>query len=142
MREFKQILFLTVICLGTLSIASPVVAAAAQEKATSALDQCVEENPDQPRSAYSPCLIKKLTDADKKMSIQLIKTRKQLTDTGSSAVKSALKSLASSQKSFLAFRKNECQRVGDAALGGSGAGDFQLGCMVDLTNWRIKQLSE
>lgn len=48
MREFKQIMFLTVIGLGSLSIASPVLAAAAQEKATSALDQCVEENPDLP----------------------------------------------------------------------------------------------
>ena len=38
------------------------------------------------------------------------------------------------------FRNNECKRIDDSVFGGSGAGDFQLACEVDLTRWRIDWL--
>ncbi|WP_439271144.1 UmoC family flagellar biogenesis regulator [Pseudochrobactrum sp. HB0163] len=116
--------------------------AAETPQQTGALDHCYTIIGSKPRTELQGCLQEQQKIADEKLKTQFEKTRRAIEETGSSSVKTAIRSLKKSQKAFLRFRDAECKRIGDAALGGSGAGDMQQGCMIDLTNWRIHQLAK
>lgn len=104
------------------------------------LDKCSQDAKDQPRTALAGCLNAKFQIADKEMGIVYGRIEGELKSTDSAGTQAALASLAESQRAFVTFRQAECQRVGDAAMGGSGAGDFRRACEVRLTLWRIDEL--
>ncbi len=133
--------FILAACLTGACFATSGFADEKAEKKEDALSQCYAEIGDKPRTELEACLGKMKKQARHALGQQLDKTRKDIIDTGSSAGDDALKSLEHSQKAFETFLKAECQRVIDAAMGGSGAGDFGQGCEVDLLHWRTKQLA-
>jgi uncharacterized protein YecT (DUF1311 family) len=59
---------------------------------------------------------------------------------GSSAGPQAIASLRASQNAFERFKAAQCQWIASATMGGTGAGDFQLACTIDLMRGRIQQL--
>lgn len=107
-----------------------------------ALAQCYAEIGTQPRTELAPCLEKLEKQARSELDARLEKLRKDIEETGSAASETALKSLAASEQQFELFRKAECRRVADAAMGGSGAGDFGRACETDLLRWRISRLDQ
>ncbi|MEN5334838.1 lysozyme inhibitor LprI family protein [Brucella pseudintermedia] len=107
-----------------------------------ALAQCNAQIGSQPRTELASCLDKLEKQAKSELAAKLRKLRKDITDTGSSASEAALKSLAASERQFELFRKAECRRVADVAMGGSGAGDFERACKADLLRWRISRLDQ
>ncbi|AXH64321.1 UmoC family flagellar biogenesis regulator [Providencia huaxiensis] len=109
--------------------------------ATDPLNECYEQIADAPRTAVQACLQSKLDRADEMMSKSLADNETELKKIDSSATAQAIASLKKSQDAFLAFRTSECQRQGDALLGGSGIGDVMLACKVKLTYFRIEALS-
>lgn len=125
----------------TFAVTLPATASAPQQDA-STLDHCYALIGAKPRTELANCLQEQQQNAEKELEQQLEKTRRELEETGSSAIKTAIQSLEKSQQAFLQFREAECKRIGDAALGGSGAGDMQQACITDLTHWRIRQLAE
>ncbi|MFQ6571953.1 UmoC family flagellar biogenesis regulator [Pseudomonas sp. UM16] len=117
--------------------------ATAQEPAASgALNECYESTGDQPRTALQPCLERKADEATSQMTTAYNKLQAQTKEIDSSATAQALASLRASQEAFEAFKDAQCQWQADAAMGGSGAGDFSSACKVDLIRWRAQQLSD
>ena len=106
-----------------------------------ALNACYTAIGDQPRTALQSCLNSKLLQATAHMHIAYEKTKTVTKKIDSSATAKALVSLRNSQQSFENFKNAQCQWQGDAAMGGSGAGDFIISCKIDLTEWRTGQLS-
>ncbi|WP_329911953.1 lysozyme inhibitor LprI family protein [Serratia quinivorans] len=104
------------------------------------LNECYHVTEGRARIAVAKCLQDELDAAESGLRITYGKVAQDIKSTGSSGAKVALSSLDKSQKAFEVFRVAECQRIGDAALGGSGAGDFQRACEVRLTRWRIDEL--
>lgn len=103
----------------------------------SSLDQCYQQIGSQPRSLIAGCLRQHLQQADKILQQRYGQLQQTYQQTDSSSKQAAIDGLQQSIKAFDHFRQTECQRIGEAAMGGSGAGDFQLACQVDLTRWRI-----
>ncbi|OBU12248.1 lysozyme inhibitor LprI family protein [Morganella psychrotolerans] len=112
----------------------------AGEKTTNPLEQCYESVGDAPRTELTGCLTAKFNTADIQLKNVVKQEKNQLASLKSAGSKKAIKSLNTSQAAFTAFRDTECQRRYDAALGGSGAGDFMKACQIELTEWRIQQL--
>lgn len=139
MTKFK---FILAVGLIGACFTAPTRADEQAEKKTDALSQCYAEIGDQPRPELLSCLEKYQKEARAALDAKLQSVEKDIKDTDSSASETALKSLAASQQAFDAFLKAECQRVSDAAMGGTGASDFALGCAVDLLRWRTKQLDD
>jgi uncharacterized protein YecT (DUF1311 family) len=52
----------------------------------------------------------------------------------------ARQALDQSQLSWAAFRDIDCQVPGALAAGGSGSGQFVVGCQIDLTRARTREL--
>ncbi|MNG64342.1 hypothetical protein D3C79_225810 [compost metagenome] len=104
------------------------------------LNECYQDTENKPRTALAGCLEEKSQVADKEMSATYSQVESELRLIDSAGAHTALTSLAESQRTFVAFRQAECQRISDAAMGGSGAGDFQLACEVRLTRWRTDEL--
>lgn len=129
--------------LGIL-LSSGVIPAQAQStpQEQGALAQCEAQIGSQPRTELASCLDKLEKQAKSELAAKLKKLRKDIKDTGSSASEAALKSLAASERQFEQFRKAECRRVADAAMGGSGAGDFERACKTDLLRWRTSRLDQ
>ncbi|WP_343314576.1 lysozyme inhibitor LprI family protein [Brucella sp. BE17] len=107
-----------------------------------ALSQCYAEIGVKPRTELESCLNNHAEEAKNALKAKFTAVKKEIEDTGSSASEAAVKSLEASQEAFEAFKRAECQRVSDAAMGGSGAGDFARGCDIDLMRWRTNQLGE
>ena len=105
------------------------------------LAECQKAIGKAPRYKLSGCLVEKLAQADRALK-EAGKLAHRAVDVGSSASPQALKSLAAAEHAFGAFREAECQRRGDAMLGGSGAGDAQGACAVWLTYWYAAQLRQ
>ncbi|KJJ99855.1 MULTISPECIES: lysozyme inhibitor LprI family protein [Pseudomonas] len=117
--------------------------ATAQESAESgALNECYESTGDQPRTALQPCLERKAVEATSQMTTAYNTLEAQTKEIDSSATAKALASLRASQEAFEKFKDAQCQWQADAAMGGSGAGDFLSACNVDLIRWRTKQLAD
>ncbi|MFC7064669.1 lysozyme inhibitor LprI family protein [Brucella rhizosphaerae] len=129
----------------TLMIATylPTNATAAETKIDTkdTLTQCYDEIGDAPRTELSACFDKKEKQAATALELKIEEVRKEITDTDSSGSKDALASLTKSQETFEIFKKAECSRVRDAAMGGSGADDEARACAIDLTIWRTQRLS-
>ena len=106
-----------------------------------ALDECYASIGDQPRTALQACLEGKTREATSQMNIAYKKLEAQTKEIDSSATAKALASLLASQRAFEKFKDAQCQWESDAAMGGSGSGDFLSSCKVDLMRWRAKQLS-
>jgi uncharacterized protein YecT (DUF1311 family) len=115
-------------------------AAAAPTARTDALTACQAAIGDQPRIALQGCLNDRLKEARKKMHAAYANVESELKKIDSSATSDALHALTRSQDSFNSFMHKECRRQGAALLGGSGAGDVELACQVDLTQWRTIML--
>lgn len=111
------------------------------KKPASVLDECYKIIGDKPRTELAACLTGKLTKEDDRLTAINELIRGNYAQIDSASTDTAIKSLVTSEKSFVQFRHDECKRIGDGALGGSGAGDFQLACEVDLTRWRIDWLT-
>lgn len=139
MHKFKYIVATALLstCLGNAAFAAEEA-----EQKDDALSQCYAEIGDKPRTELAGCLDKKAEEAKAALDAKFSAVKKEIEDTGSSASEAAVKSLDASQEAFKAFKTAECQRVTDAAMGGSGAGDFARGCEVDLIRWRTNQLGE
>jgi len=52
----------------------------------------------------------------------------------------ARQTLEQSQVAWAAFRDSDCQVPGALAAGGSGSGQFVVGCQIDLTRARTREL--
>jgi uncharacterized protein YecT (DUF1311 family) len=107
-----------------------------------ALNECNKQIGSAPRTDLQPCLVKKISQADAEMRQAYSKVEQSLKTIDSASTTQALASLKTSQGAFLRFRQAECKRISDAAMGGSGAGDFLQSCRVNLTRQRTKQLTE
>jgi uncharacterized protein YecT (DUF1311 family) len=105
-----------------------------------ALAACQDAIGNQPRTAMQGCLDSRLKQAREKMQAAYAQVESELKKIGSSATPDALRALKQSQDSFNSFMHKECRREGAALLGGSGAGDVELACQVDLTHWRTMML--
>lgn len=131
----------TVIISGFIGLGFTFSAASvASEKITNPLEQCYESIGDAPRTELAGCLTAKFNAADTQLKSVVKQEKDNLASLKSAGSKKAIKSLNASQTAFTTFRDTECQRRYDAALGGSGAGDFMKACQVELTEWRIQQL--
>lgn len=139
MTKFK---FILVVGLIGACFTAPALADEQTEKKADVLSQCYAEIGNQPRAELLSCLEKYQKEAKAALDAKLQSAEKDIKDTDSSASETALKSLAASQQAFDAFLHAECQRVNDATMGGSGAGDFARACEVDLLRWRAKQLDK
>lgn len=104
------------------------------------LAECSAAIGQQPRTALAACLEARQANADDRMNQAYKNVESDLAGIDSSSTAKALRSLRASQDAFIQFRDAECQRQGDAALGGSGAGDMQSACKVTLTRWRAQAL--
>jgi uncharacterized protein YecT (DUF1311 family) len=111
-------------------------AAADGPGALDALAACQAAIGNQPRTAMQGCLKARLKDAGGKMRTAYAQVESGLKKIDSSATPEAVRALKQSQDSFNSFMHKECRRQGAALLGGSGAGDVELACQVDLTHWR------
>lgn len=131
---------LVALCLG-IGLAISATAQDSTKPASDSLGECYKQIGDQSRRALEGCLNGLLSKAQQAMQKTYDRAEEQLKQTGSAGVPAALASLRASQKAFESFRDAECRRVGDAALGGSGSGDFEQSCEVDLTRWRTEQLN-
>lgn len=49
--------------------------------------------------------------------------------------------LKAAQRSWIAYRDNECARVADIARGGTMAGILEISCHIDLTKKRTEELA-
>lgn len=106
------------------------------------LEECYKETGDSStRPDVAQCLVKKAQSEGLRLSETYKAEVQNLKGIDSSGVPAALVSLEKSQKAFEAFRQAECQRIGDAYLGGTGAGEFQQDCEIRLTRWRIDVLN-
>jgi uncharacterized protein YecT (DUF1311 family) len=105
-----------------------------------ALTACYKSVGNQPRTAIAPCLNKKLQAATIQMHEAYGEAGDALRRVDSAGMPAAVASLKASQDLFDHFMRAECQREGDALMGGSGAGDVQLSCQVNLTRWRTAAL--
>lgn len=92
------------------------------------------------RPDIAPCLDTKLAELNQKLALLHSELSKQYIKLNPPGISVAIKSLDNAQKSFFKFRRDECKRIGDAAFGGSGAGDLERACEVDLTYWYINKL--
>lgn len=104
------------------------------------LSECYHATEGESRIAIAKCLQDELDAAEKGLIITYSKVMEGIKSTHSAGADAALKSLQLSQKAFESFRDAECQRVDDAAFGGSGGSDFKQACKVRLTRWRIDEL--
>jgi uncharacterized protein YecT (DUF1311 family) len=133
------------IAAALLAIVAAIPVARAQAQAAStgvgALIECTNATQGQSRQAMQPCLRDRIKDARAKMKSAYEKAERDLKQTGASGAQQAVKSLAESQRIFERFVRAECKREGDAALGGSGAGDFERACEADLLRWRTTMLA-
>jgi uncharacterized protein YecT (DUF1311 family) len=104
------------------------------------LSECWAAVGDQPRTALAACLQARQADADDRMNRAYKTVENDLSNIDSAGKPQALRSLRASQDAFLQFRNAECQRQGDAAMGGSGADDLLSACTITLTRWRAQAL--
>lgn len=108
----------------------------------SALDECYAKIGDAPRTALASCLDRQITDAETELNNKIAALQKSYELLDSSGSAQAIASLLLSEQAFQLFSQIECQRVADATMGGSGAGDFAKACRVDLLRSRILALSD
>jgi uncharacterized protein YecT (DUF1311 family) len=115
-----------------------VLAAWAGAAGAGALDECMIKGD---HAAVSRCLI----DLEKEAQASLIKAEGDLgkkardldTATGRPGAAAAL---AKSMRAFTDYRRAQCDFVRAMYASGSGADQGQLGCMVDMTRRRVRDL--
>ncbi|OAT45558.1 UmoC family protein [Proteus hauseri ATCC 700826] len=110
--------------------------------ASDPLTKCYELTSQAPRTEIQTCLLDELKLSERQMNLIYEKSKSDLEDIDSVAVKSAIEALVSSQEHFIKFRSAECQRQSSLVMGGTGAGDVLLACEVKLNQWRAKVLLE
>lgn len=116
-------------------------AAAAPALAKTPLETCYEKAGDKGRTAVGPCLDAMLKDASAEMAAALAARRKDAQQlVKATGRKKSVKSLDTTQKQFVAYRRAQCRYVADAMDAGTGAGDAQRDCMVRLTRQRTEEL--
>lgn len=125
--------------LAAAAAQQPTVTGTAQ---AGALNACYAAIGNQPRTALKACLDRKISEAASQMNAAYKTLYAKTKSVDSSATAKALVSLRRSQSSFNTFKDAQCQWQGDAAMGGSGSGDFQGACKADLMSWRTSQLAE
>jgi len=106
--------------------------------AAGALDECLIRNE---RAAVHRCLV----DLDKEAQAALVKAEgdagKRARDIDTATGRSpAAPALAKSMRAFADYRKAQCDFVRAMYSSASGAEFAQLGCMIDLTRRRVREL--
>jgi len=103
--------------------------------------ECYDKVGAEGRVAVGACLEAMLKEAEKQMAAVLAARRKAMAELARVTGRDkAVKSLDTSQRQFLAYRKAQCQYVMDAIDAGTGAGDARRDCLVRLTQQRIAEL--
>jgi uncharacterized protein YecT (DUF1311 family) len=141
-KNISMIIAATSLAIGTAFAQVPAKTEVTNDAPVGALNECYGTLGDQPRTALQSCLERKTSEASAQMHIAYKKLEAETKEIDSSSTPKALASLLASQQAFEAFKAAQCQWAGDAAMGGSGAGDFVSACNVDLIRWRTKQLSD
>ena len=94
---------------------------------------------------YRICLEQSYELQRKKLALEYInavRSIKQFNTIYPQQIKYALDSLDAAQKSWIAYRKKECDSKSSAAFGGSHEDLYLMNCLVSMTEDRTKALRE
>jgi heat shock protein HslJ/uncharacterized protein YecT (DUF1311 family) len=109
------------------------------EQELSALRECTAASPT--RTAVGPCLDRKLTEAEARLSAAAAAVRARMLDLDAATGRRlAASAFDRSQEAFAAFRERNCAWVSAQVGAGTGAGDVDRDCRIGMSRARTAEL--
>jgi len=126
--------------LAAAFLAAFTVASGALAQPSSPLDRCYGEA--KRRLDVGPCLAKLLDQAEAKLEDALALAKRDARELDAVIGPRArnMEKLAASHEAWSRYREAECARRAEAMSPGTGSGDVQLACLVELTERRAAEL--